>query len=553
MHFDEARVGYWTLRYGATGRFAYRPIIHGPFLPLSTRPVLDLLGPTDFAVRLVPAVLGGVLPAAALLFRDQLTDAETTTVAGLLALNPLLLYFSRFFRADIPLAAFGFVAFGLLARSLRMGRRRDLLAAGVAVGFALTTKENVLVYIACWLGAAVVVFFLDVFPRFRRGTASEAIRTRWQWSLSRLRRLIPAVPAATGLGILIAWWFYVPRGYSPGLGDVAARPLATLAAGTLGAWNTFAASIWASGSEGAYLPLFVHLAGTIALAGPVVYAAAVIGLRTELDRSNPRSVVVASAAWGFVSLFGYPLAADIKAPWLAVHVLVPLVIPAAVGCIATVNQLVLWWRVSDPKGLQWVGPRVRTVAVCVVIILLLVQTGGVALVTSYTSPPPRVNFIAQGAQPGDDLDPLVEDLYAARGRGGMLYYGDRFRLPANASTDLPPRRNPAWLGFWLRRLPLPWYVERGGIRHAWAGSPRELPANLPPVIVASDEAADELIATGRVDGYERRSYDLGLFGNTVIVFTDLTVDSPANDTSVADPRLSSYPMPTRLRELTPNF
>ncbi|ESP87884.1 membrane-bound mannosyltransferase, partial [Candidatus Halobonum tyrrellensis G22] len=169
MHFDEARVGYWTLRYLETGYYAYRPIVHGPFLELATAPVLDALGPSDFAVRLLPALLGACLPLAALGFRDALDDAETVALAGFLAVNPLLLLFSRFFRADVPLATFAFGAVALGYRGFRTGRRRDLIAAGPLAGLALTTKENALVYLLCVAGAAGVALAVLRLRGRRRG------------------------------------------------------------------------------------------------------------------------------------------------------------------------------------------------------------------------------------------------------------------------------------------------------------------------------------------------------------------------------------------------
>ncbi|MBH9803998.1 TIGR03663 family protein, partial [Clostridioides difficile] len=44
FHWDEGRVGYWTLRYMESGVFEYRPIIHGPFLPLVNSRIFTLLG-----------------------------------------------------------------------------------------------------------------------------------------------------------------------------------------------------------------------------------------------------------------------------------------------------------------------------------------------------------------------------------------------------------------------------------------------------------------------------------------------------------------------------
>ncbi len=526
MHYDEARVGYWTLRYAATGRFAYRPIIHGPFLPIVTNPVLEAFGPSDFAVRLVPAMLGGGLPLVALAFDDIFDDTEMILLAVILAFNPVLLYFSRFFRSDIPLAAFGFGAFALGARGIRTGSRRALLAASVLFGFALTTKENVLVYLGCWAGAVGIVFvirFLSGGTVDTRGRPTGLNRFG-----SRISRLLPATPPLFVIPLVVAWFFYVPRGYEPGLEDLLVRPVPVLAAGTIGAWDKFSSSIWAAPGTEPYFPFLIHLIGTISIGGPLVYAAALYGTGVEMRRSVPRGTVLGASVWGFVSVVGYPLAADIKAPWLAVHILVPLSVPAAAGLTDFVRHARDRWLPARPwRGDTTAVESLRVILVLLTVLFLVTQSGFVVLATSYTTPPSRVNLLAQGAQPGDDLDPLARDIATAADRGGVLYYGGRFRLPNEAVADVPPRDGEPWIGLWVRRLPLSWYVERAGAEHQWAGNPSELPEELPPVVVADDAAASELAATGRVADYERREYDLLLYGGTVVVFRNRSLDRPA--------------------------
>lgn len=528
MHFDEARVGYWTLRYLETGFFAYRPVVHGPFLGIATAPVLATVGPGEFAVRLLPALLGAALPLAALAFRDALDDAEVVALAGFLALNPLLLYYSRFFRADVPLAVFGFGAFALAYRAYRrVGRRdssarRDLLAAALLLGLALATKENVVIYLLCVVGAAGVGLAVRWRVEGRDGVRD---------AVARPRVLLPAAVPAFLLAVLVAWFFYVPRGYSPGLDDLATRPVAVLAAGTGGAWESFAGSRWAGTHGNPYLPFLAHLLGSVAVGGAALYGAALAGLLGELRRgrspptggATPRPLVVATGAWGLVALVGYPLAADIMAPWLAVHALVPLAVPASVGAVAVLR-----------RGRRWLdrGDRLAAGTLACVLLLVGAQAGVVALTTSYAEPTPRVNLLAQGAQPGDDLDPLAADVEASAGAGGVLYYGGYVRLPNESVADVPPRTNPDWLGYWVRRLPLPWYVERVGADTSYAHSPEAVPDDPPPVVVAAPADAAEVAPL--LDGYERREYDLRLYGGTVVVFTDPGVDGEPEPGEVAD-------------------
>ncbi|WP_313692880.1 flippase activity-associated protein Agl23 [Halorarum halobium] len=547
MHFDEARVGYWTLRYVDTGHYAYRPIVHGPFLEIATAPLLSAFGPSEFVVRLLPALLGAALPLTALAFRDALEGAEVVALAAFLACNPLLLFFSRFFRADVPLAAFAFAAFALAYRAYRTAPRRptaavrDLLAAGLLLGLALTTKENVVVYLFC-VGGAAGVGLAVLWWNGREGDDGPAAPVRD--AITRLRPLLPAAVPALLLALLVAWFFYVPRGYSPGLGDLAGQPVAVLSAGTVGAWESFAGSLWAGTHDHPYLPFLAHLLGSVAVGGAALYGAALLGFVGELRRAVPRSLrgvpddsrrpprplVVATAAWGLVALAGYPLAADIMAPWLAVHALVPLAVPASVGAVAVLRSGRRWWTGGD---------RFAAAALACVVLLVGTQAGFVAVTTSYSEPTPRVNFLAQGAQPGDDLDPLSNDVEAAAGSGGVLYYGEQFWLPNESVAAVPPRTNPDWLGWWINRLPLPWYTERAGAETSYARSPDAVPEDPPPVVVAAADEAGEVAPL--LDGYVRQEYDFALYGNTVVVFTepglyDLASDGADRAASIPAPR-----------------
>jgi len=152
MHYDEARVGYWVLHYIDTGSFTYRHGIHGPFVQHVNRYLFPLIGASDFTARLPVAVVGGLLPAVALLFREHLDRAELVALALFLSFNSVLVYYSRFMRSDVLLAGFMFGAFGLLVRFYDTRDVRYLYGVAVLAGFGFATKENALVYALTWLG-----------------------------------------------------------------------------------------------------------------------------------------------------------------------------------------------------------------------------------------------------------------------------------------------------------------------------------------------------------------------------------------------------------------
>ena len=117
-HWDEGRVGYDILRYVDTGIWQYRPIVHGPFLPQINHYIFEFAGANDFTGRISVAIIGSLLPLAVWLYRDHLNNRELIALSLFLALDPLLLYYSRFMRNDVIVAAFVFIFVGYCLRFL---------------------------------------------------------------------------------------------------------------------------------------------------------------------------------------------------------------------------------------------------------------------------------------------------------------------------------------------------------------------------------------------------------------------------------------------------
>jgi predicted membrane-bound mannosyltransferase len=177
--------------------------------------------------------------------------------------------------------------------------------------------------------------------------------------------------------------------------------------------------------------------------------------------------------WGLSSAAGYPFVADIFAPWLAVHVVVALAVPAAVGLAAAVRRL-RRARVD----------RERTVAVALAALLVLagLQVAVVTAETSYRAGPHDFNLLAQGAQPGSDLNAAMADAVAATAgtEGPDVLYVGRMAVDDERENDAPPAASA-----WYDRLPLPWYTEAARLDVTSARDPRAVGPDAPPVVVAA--------------------------------------------------------------------
>ena len=158
FHWDEGRVGYWILRYHETGQFHYRPIIHGPFIQHADALLFHVVPATDFWARFPVAVVTAALPLTAWLLRRHLDDREVVALGLLLTVQPLLLYYSRFMRSDMLVGAFAFAAFALLVRAYDTRRLAPAFAASATLALGFASKENAILYVACFGGAAAVCY-----------------------------------------------------------------------------------------------------------------------------------------------------------------------------------------------------------------------------------------------------------------------------------------------------------------------------------------------------------------------------------------------------------
>ncbi len=526
-HWDEARVGYWILNYLETGTFEYQPIIHGPFLQQVNRPIFAVFGANDFTMRVVVAVLGAALPLVALLLRHRLRNEETVALALFFAVNPVLLYYSRFMRSDIPLAVFMLFALGFFIRALDTRKFRYVHLGTLSLALGFTTKENVLIYLVTWVGALVLLadhrLFLErgipdrwrdrldfsprntvqsALGRVRSGRA--ALTPNGGWTVRRLRRWIPHTLLAFFEFFVIIVYFYAPRtdGEQPGFNTLLAEP-ATLPAvveeATIGSWNAFY-SLWVGGGhqDHAYLPFLADYLETLALAAGALCVLAVVGFIVDrYSGGRPRDLVAFCFYWGFVSILGYPVITDIQAAWTTVHAIVPLAIPAAVG-------VGLLYR-RGQRALV-VDDKIAAGAVAVIFLIIIGQVTFVAVNTVYLHPQSEDNVLVQYAQPIDDIRPTIQDMAAlsAQNEGtDVLIYGEYF------VAETPGSRKPFCTGEkWFNLLPLPWYMNAHNMNVSCARTnatfENKTNESAPPVVIGL--TADREYLAAHLEGYDQRIY-----------------------------------------------
>ncbi len=541
-HFDEARVAYWTLRYGETGVLFYRPIIHGPLLQHLNAALFGLFGAGDLVMRLVPAVVGGLLPLAALLFRHRLRREAVVSLAVLLALNPVLVYYSRFMRGDIVAGGASFVAFACLLRAVDFDDGRYLYPATVALAVGLGAKENVVAYLLAFVGAAGLLLHRRLlFARFDGAAPLDVCRGYLWWAGRGVRRHAAAVAGSVAAFLATVVLIYAPRGSlpskrlyyascgeghegyfdvaaAPTLGDAVANPLRLpeLVGFTVGSTAELYACQWVTPrteDPNPYLEFLGGLSATTLEASTAVVVLAVAGfLGTAYAGDRPDDLVSFAFYWGAASLVGYPFIADIGgAGWLVVHVVLPLSIPAAVA----LGVVLRWGREARADG-----DAVGLAAAVLVVALVVSSTGATAYATGFAAPQADDNPLVQYAQPAGDLEPTLTDARraAADNEGtDVVLYGEHLHNPADDELVRRPTCSN-----WFNALPLPWYFEAGDLTAGCAPNGTALEAALaeePPVIVAHEReraAVDERVG----DDYDVRVHRMRSRDTPFVFYVD---------------------------------
>ena len=530
FHWDEARVGYWALRYLETGAFRYRPIAGGPLLYHLDRIAFAALGVSELVARLPVAIVSATLPLTALLFRDRLDGAETVAFSILLATQPVVVYYSRFLRGDVLLATFGLAVVGFALRAWDRRSRWDAYAAAVAVPLAASASGFVAGYLVCWIGA----WFLDVDQRSIATDGGAGMRAHAAALREQVAGSTRLAARAGLLAVAVTTTLFAPRsgsGTGVGLDDPATIHLAVYE-GTVGAFRRFVGvrvvDRFPDGTH-AILPYLGDAGGLLlTLALPVT----VLGVGTTLyARYAPRRRLLVEGVgyWGLLAVVVVPTVAEVSAPWTLVHVVVPLSLPAAVGLVG-----ILRWAGSAAVGGSVAsggdGTETSTGAdgrvidtgtvVAVLLVVLAAGSGTAAVGATVYEAPDRTTELAQFGQPADDLEPIEAAARAAAdgdpATAEVVYVGGSYHIPAAVTTESPPVGDA-----WGSRLPLPWYVASAGadatstMNASTFGT--RYGTTTPPVVIAEPTHRGAL-ADRLGDGYEATTYRIGLWNREVVVF-----------------------------------
>ncbi len=301
FHHDESQDAYFSWVFSTTGDYEYNPLLHGPLRFYLTAGIYAVLGDSDFTARLAPALMGTAMVAMPYGLRAQLGRAGAFVAAVLLAFGPSYLYFSRFAREDIYIAAITLAMLVVAFRFFERPRKYHPAVLGALLALSFATKEST--FITAFVAGT---FFLAVLATRHRALVVRPVRAvgleAWGWSL------------AAFLGVY----------------TVLFTTFLTHPEGVQGLWTGLDYWLGQHGVGRGGEPWYFYGLLLFGVEWPVLLLGAV-GAVVALRRPTLLRVFL---VWAFVvSLVVYSWAGE-KFAWLVLHPLLPLLLLAGVGAQA---------------------------------------------------------------------------------------------------------------------------------------------------------------------------------------------------------------------------
>jgi uncharacterized protein (TIGR03663 family) len=315
FHHDESQDAYFSYLFRQTGDYQYNPLLHGPLRFYLTALMYVLFGDSNFTARLAPILMALSMIPMCWTMRRLLGRPAAFCAAALFAFGPSYLYFGRFAREDIYIAA---ITLGLLAAIwLYIDRPRTYHPAiiGALLALSFATKETTFITVFVMGSFFLFSFAVTSWRTQLVGALKRAGWEGWGWFLA----------AFAGIFTLLFTTFLTHPG---GLWD--------------GVYTGLKYWLDQHGVARGGEPWEFY----ITVLGTIEWPALVLGAIGAVSLWKRNSFFAAFLVWDFVvSLVVYSWAGE-KFAWLVLHPLLPVILLAGVGLQA------IW----ETRGaLRWVG------------------------------------------------------------------------------------------------------------------------------------------------------------------------------------------------------
>lgn len=352
LHHDESIHAQQSYTLMKDGNWRYDPAYHGPFLYYANALVYRIFGVNNTTARLLPALFGLLLIAAAFPLSRWIGVRAAIAYALLVLISPHLTYFSRFIREDLYSLVFTLGTVLAFRMFLETDRAKWLTLSAVSFALAGITKEN-----AYMTGVLFVVFAVWALAervaraKGRKGALAESITAAVRWIRGRI------LPLATAALVFLGIWALAYSAFGKYPKDWLAIPKAVKY------WMGQHSIGRIPGPPWYYIPQLLYYETSIVFASLFAFRRGSDARRGSDPRPADSPFLRFVLFWAIGSLLLYAWARE-KVPWLTVHPLLPITILAAVGLAG------LWRDRSERQA--WIP-------LAAFFVLAVVNTTGMAL------------------------------------------------------------------------------------------------------------------------------------------------------------------------------
>ncbi len=372
IHYDESLHAFYSWKLATGQGYQHNAMMHGPFQFIGPGFVFKIFGASEYTSRILAAFFGTALVGMPYFLRRQMGKGAALLASFLLAFSPSMMYLSRFIREDIYTIVWTLLLVICIWRYIDKGKSRYLLIGAAALSLSFSTKETTYITVAIFASFLILMaakeFGKGIIKGFAFGQASrpvEFLLLLGSLSLPLYAAGISVLQSKLGVTLTGAGQSGMPEGAPEGYGLAVAGlvvgVLFTLAIVIGLRWKAalwarcavifwgiftllyttfftnpvgFASGMWQSlgywmaqqpkhrlSQPWFYYPLELSIYEFL----PVLLAAGALIYYAVRKKSAFHNFLI---YWFLLALVLYLYAGE-KAPWLIVHLLLPLILLAA--------------------------------------------------------------------------------------------------------------------------------------------------------------------------------------------------------------------------------
>lgn len=142
IHYDESLHAFYSWKLATGQGYQHSAMMHGPFQFEGPALVFKVFGASEYTSRILAALFGTALVGMPFFLRKQMGRGGAIFASVLLAFSPAMMYLSRFIREDIYTLVWTLLFVIALWRYIDGGKAKYLYIGAAALSLGFSTKET---------------------------------------------------------------------------------------------------------------------------------------------------------------------------------------------------------------------------------------------------------------------------------------------------------------------------------------------------------------------------------------------------------------------------